>query len=167
MAHDEAARKAARKAYVNDRLALPVIALSLGVSEPTLRRWKRSAAERGDDWDKARAANLVAGDGFDGLMSLVLEDFATQFQATMELLKGDDIPALDRVKAMSSLADAMQKTVSAAKAATPRISELGVAYDVLKRLSEFAARHHAAQAPAILEVLEPFADHLTEIYSGR
>jgi hypothetical protein len=97
----------------------------------------------------------------------VLEDFAAQFQATMELLKGDDIPALTRVKAMSSLADAMQKTVSAAKAATPKISELGVAYDVLKRLSEFASRHHPGQAPAILEVLEPFADHLTEVYGGR
>lgn len=165
MAHDDTARREARRKFVTERLALPTVALATGVPESTLRRWKRDARQAGDDWDQARAAGLVAGDGFSGLISVVLEDFVAQFAATMEVLKSDqDIPALERAKVMAGLADALQKTVSAAGRAAPKISELGVAWDVLKRLAEFVSQHHPSAAAAVLEVLEPFGDHLAEVY---
>ncbi|MFG1409498.1 DUF1804 family protein [Xanthobacter sp. VTT E-85241] len=165
MAHDDTARREARRKFVGERLALPTIAISTGVPESTLRRWKREAREAGDDWDQARAAGLVSGDGFAGLISVVLEDFVTQFRATMELLKSDrDIPALERAKVMGSLADALNKTVNSAGRAAPKISELGVAWDVLKRLAEYVTVHHPSAAPSVLEVLEPFGDHLAEVY---
>lgn len=165
MAHDDDKKREARKRFVHERLALPTLSVAIGVPESTLRRWKREARERGDDWDQARAAGLVAGEGFAGLVSVVLEDFVTQFQATMELLKtSDDIAPADRVKLMASLADALNKTVSSAGRAAPKISELGVAWDVLKRLADYVATHHPAVAPAVLEVLEPFGDYLTEVY---
>lgn len=165
MAHDDDKRREARKKFVHERLALPTVSLAVGVPESTLRRWKRESREAGDDWDQARSANMIAGEGFSSLVSLVLEDFVTQFQATMELLKSDqDIPAMDRAKAMAGLADALQKTVSSAGRAAPQVSRIGVAQDVLSRLTRFATSYHPAEAIAVVTVLEPFADYLAEVY---
>lgn len=165
MAHDDDKKREARKKFVHERLALPTVGIATGVPESTLRRWKREAREAGDDWDQARAATMVAGEGFSSLISLVLEDFVTQFQATMELLKSDsEIAPMDRAKVMAGLADALQKTVSSAGRAAPQISKLGVANDVMQRLMEFATSYHPAEAVAVASVVEPFTGYLTEVY---
>jgi len=97
-------------------------------------------------------------------MAEVIENFATMYRATLEDLKNKtDLPVEERVKMFASLADSFNKTVSAAGRIAPRISELGVAMDVVKRLGDFVARYHPDAAPALLEVLEPFGEHLAEV----
>lgn len=168
MAHDDATKREARNLFVHKRLALTNIAISTAVSLPTINRWKREAKEAGDDWDKARAGALVSGEGYAALIAASLEEFALQFQSTMEELKNDiSLTASDRVKLMATLSDAFNKTVAAASRAAPKLSELGVAYDVLKRFSEFAAREYPDLADPILELLGPFGDCLAEVYDGR
>lgn len=167
MAHDDVIKRSARKAFVFQRQSLPTIAITLTVSEPTLRRWKREAKERGDDWDVGRAANTLAGEGMEAIVSTVIEDFVVLYQATIEGIKNDQgIATADRVKLMASLADAFQKMISAAGRVSPKISELGVAMDVLKRLAGFISKNHPDQANAFLEVLEPFGVHLSEVYGS-
>lgn len=167
MAHDDQKRRDARKAYVFQRQSLPTIAIALTVSEATLRRWKADAKQRGDDWDMGRAANTIAGEGMEMLVSTVIEDFVVLYQSTIEAVKGDpEIAAPDRVKLMASLADAFHKTISAAGRVSPKISELGVAMDVLKRLAEFTRQHHQERAGLLLEILEPFGTHLSEVYGS-
>ncbi|PZU89082.1 MAG: hypothetical protein DI527_16240 [Chelatococcus sp.] len=167
MAHDDATRREARKLYAFKRQSLPTIAMTLTVSEATLRRWKADAKARGDDWDVARAANMVAGEGLEAVVATVIEDFVVLYQATIEAVKGDpDIAATDRVKAMASLADAFHKTIAASGRVSPKISELGVAMDVLKRLADFTRQHHPDRAGLLLEVLEPFGLHLSEVYGS-
>lgn len=168
MAHDDATKLEARNLFVHKRLALTNIAALTGVSLPTINRWKREAKEDGDDWDKVRANALVTGDGYAVLIAASLEEFALQFQSTMEALKDDrDLSASERVKLMATLSDAFNKTVAAASRSAPKLSELGVAYDVLKRLAEFVSRKNPEQADVILEILGPFGDYLAEVYDGR
>lgn len=54
MAHSASLKAACRAAYINN-MPLTQIATAQGVPLPTLRGWKRRAAEKGDDWDKLRA----------------------------------------------------------------------------------------------------------------
>lgn len=167
MAHDDKTRREARKLFVFQRQSVPTIAITLTVSEATIRRWKAEAKAKGDDWDVGRAANTLAGEGMEVLVSTVIEDFVILYQATIEAVKGDiNIAPADRVKLMASLADAFHKTISAAGRVSPKISELGVAMDVLKRLADFTRQHHPDRAGLLLEILEPFGTHLSEVYGS-
>ena len=72
MAHGEDARRAVRAAYVFDQLSLEVAAAKHGVPYATCRNWKRQGKELGDDWDKARAAQMIAGGGIEDVVRQTL-----------------------------------------------------------------------------------------------
>lgn len=165
MAHDRDKRREARRRYVFDRQALSVVAIATKVSEASLRRWKADAKAAGDDWDVARSANTVAGEGLERLIVDVVQDYVVVHQATIEDLRADKaLAAAEKAKILAGLADSFNKTVNAAGRVSPKISELGVAMDVLKRLGEFVLRDHPDLAPALLEILEPFGATLGEVY---
>lgn len=159
-------KRQARKDFVFGRQSIPTIALSLGVSESTVRRWKRDAKATGNDWDIARSSAMVAGEGMEAAVSNLIEEFVVQFQVALEQTKTEEgIPAGERVKLLTSLGDAFNKMVSSAGRVAPKISELGVAHDVLQRLAEFIAAEYPQHSDAFLEVLEPFGERLVEAYS--
>nr|WP_321460413.1 DUF1804 family protein [uncultured Cohaesibacter sp.] len=165
MAHKDEKRIDARRAYIWDQQSVPVIALSIGVSEATVRRWKRDAKQSGDNWDVARAAHMMAGEGLETVVSGVVEQFVTLFKATIEQLQDDgNLSPEERVKAMASLSDAFNKMVASAGRVAPKISELGVANDVLQRQAEFIREFYPQHAAAFLEILEPFGERLVEVY---
>lgn len=168
MAHDEATKRDVRTQYVHQRLALTSIALTTGVPLPTINRWKREAKDAGDNWDKARSAALISGEGISTLIAQSLEDFTVQFQSVMDELKEDtSLSSTDKVKLLATLSDAFNKTVAAASRAAPKLSALGIAYDVLQRLIKFVAREKPELADVISEILEPFGDELAEVYDGQ
>jgi len=166
MANEENRRKA-RKAYIFERLSIPTIAVMLGVSQQTVRRWKKKARDEiGDDWDFQKSANAMAGQGLEPVVVALVEDVVLQAQAIMENVKGNDaISAADKIQMITQLADALNKMVGAAGRIAPKVSELGVAMDVIKRLSEYIREHRPDLADTFLEVLEPFAADLTEAYT--
>lgn len=165
MAHDAELKREARRKYIYDRQTLAAIAVLLGVPETTLRRWKRESGARGDSWDAGRSANTIAGEGLEQLVSEVVQDYVVLHQAAIEDLRNDgSLSAADKARVLASLADSFNKTVSAAGRVSPKISELGVAMDVLKRLADFVVQHRPDLAPALLEVIEPFGATLTEVY---
>lgn len=152
--------------YVQSRHALPVIAITLDVPEGTLRRWKTDAAGAGDDWDTARAAQMVKGEGFEAVVTQAVEDFTIMFQATMEGLREDDkLAHADRAKIMASLSDAFNKMIGAAGRASPRLSRLAIATDVLKRFAEFVHDEFPHHSAVFLDVLEPFGEVLSKAYN--
>ncbi|MDD7908624.1 DUF1804 family protein [Pseudovibrio exalbescens] len=157
-------KRQARSKFIFERQAIPTIAFGLGVSESTIRRWKHAAKAAGDDWDAARSANMLAGDGLEAVVTSVVEDFVVLFQSSIEQIKQSEIAPDDRVKMMASLSDAFNKMVSSAGRVAPKLSELGVAQDVLHRLGVFIQKHHPSHAEVFLEVLEPFGEHLAEVY---
>ncbi|WP_310620901.1 DUF1804 family protein [Flexibacterium corallicola] len=158
-------KRKARRLFVLERQAIPTIALALHVSESTVRRWKKDALANGDNWDAVRSAQMMAGEGLETVVTSVVEDFTVLFQATIEQLKSsDNLEAAERVKLMASLSDAFNKMVASAGRVAPKISELGVANDVLQRLGEFIFKHHPQHTEAFLEILEPFGEELARQY---
>ncbi len=163
MASDDIRRKA-RADYVYRRMNGTTISSLYEIHPSTFARWKKQAKAEGDDWGLARSASLIAGEGIDAVVASVVEDFMMQAQALMNNIKTEDLTVEQRVKHLVSLADAMTKMTSAAGKLAPKISELGVAQDVIREMLDFVRKEYPHHATAILEILEPFGERLTGIY---
>ena len=165
MAHAREKREAVRAAYIHERMPLDIAALKSGVPPGTATRWKRRAKELGDDWDKIRAACLLAGDGVEAVARQMLADYVVQYKAIMDAISTDEtIPAHSKVQMLASLADSFNKTVAASKRVLPETSELATALNVLDRLSNFIREHFPQHGPAFVEVLEPFGGELARAF---
>lgn len=148
-----------------ERLSLEIAAARAGVSYGTVRRWKSDSAEAGDDWDKAQAAQLMAGGGIEGVARQMLAGLVTQYQATMDqLLVNGEIKPGEKVQMLASLADAYNKTISASKRILPETNELAVAMGVVQRLAAFVKEKHPQHIAAFAELLGPFGDELAHAY---
>ncbi|MYM32250.1 DUF1804 family protein [Duganella sp. CY15W] len=165
MAHPPETRDKVRRAYVFDRLSLEVAAMKCGVSYGTASRWKSNAAQSGDDWDKAQAAQLMAGGSIEDIGRQMLAGLVTQYQSSMdEISRNTDLKPADKVHMLSSLADAFNKTVSASKRILPETSELATAMEVVQKLAAFVQQRYPKHAQAFAELLEPFGDELARTY---
>jgi hypothetical protein len=159
-------KRKARADYVYRRMAGSTIAISLGISEATFSRWKKAAKVAGDDWDMAKSASVIAGEGIETVVSTVVEDFMIMAQSLLEEIKSGELAIDQKVKHLVALADAMTKMTASAGKLAPRISELGVAQDVMRHLLEFVRTNFPQHAAAILEIIEPFGERLAGIYTS-
>ena len=165
MSRDDLKRKV-RSDFVHRRMMQSTIAAAYGLSEATIGRWKKDAKEKhGDDWDKARTAHVIAGEGIETVVSTVLEDFMIQAQSTLDEIKNGEHSTKEKVEMLVSLADAMTKITASAKRLAPKISELGVAQDVMSKFLDFVRENFPQHATVILEILEPFGEKLAELYA--
>lgn len=165
MAHGEEKIRAVRASYVFDQLGLEIAAMKHGIPEATARRWKRDAKQAGDDWDKARSAQMIAGGGIEDVVRQTLAVVVVQVQATVEAIQANpDMPPADKVQALVSLADAYNKLMAASKRLMPETDKLAVAMDVVKRMAEFVAKRKPALAHEFVELMEPFGDEIARVY---
>ncbi|MFZ5483499.1 MAG: DUF1804 family protein [Pseudomonadota bacterium] len=163
MAHGEEIRRAVRAGYVFDQFTLEAAALKVGVPEATAKRWKREAREAGDDWDRARSAQMIAGGGIEDVVRQTLAVIVQQTQATVDAIQAaEDMPAADKVQMLTSLADAYNKLMSASKKLMPETDAMAIRLDTVKRLGDFIRTRHPRHAAAFSEILEPFAASLAE-----
>lgn len=163
--HAPEKRALVRAAYVYQRQPLGGAADQADVPLGTARRWKAEAETEGDDWDKARSVASLADTGRATIVQGVIEDYLKLHQETIEQLKQvRDISPLMKAEALSRLADAFMKTMSASAKASPEMGRLAVATDVIQRLTQFVGTKFPKTAPALLEVLEPFATELAKSY---
>ncbi len=165
MAHADDIRRQVRAAYVFDQLSLEAAATTAGISYASARNWKRQGKDLGDDWDKARGAQMIAGGGIEDVVRQTLAVVVQQVQATVEAIQQTpDMKPGDKVQMLCSLADAYNKLMAASRKLMPETDKLAVATDVVKRLAEFTRTKHPKHAAALIEVLEPFADELARAY---
>lgn len=164
MSRDDLKRKA-RSDYIFRRMMQSTIAAAYGISEATVGRWKKAAKEQGDDWDKLRTAHVIAGEGVETVVSSVVEEFMIQAQSILDEIKVGDHDTATKVALLVQLSDAMTKMASSAKRFAPKVSELGVAQDVMAKLLEFVRENFPQHAATILEIIEPFGEHLAGIYT--
>jgi hypothetical protein len=171
MAANNDLKRQARSEFIYKRKTLAMIGLSVGVSANTIGRWKNAAKKNGDVWETARAAHMIAGEGLDAVITTVVEEFMIMAQSAIEDLKADGLKDFDarlpidkRIAMMTSLADAMNKMTTSAGKLAPKISELGVAQDVIKRLMEFVRDTYPEHAHILLQIADPFSEHLVEAY---
>ncbi|MDN8050332.1 DUF1804 family protein [Burkholderia multivorans] len=164
MAYSKEVRDKVRRAFVFDRLSLEVAALKSGVNYSTARRWKDDARAAGDDWEKAQAAQLLAGGGIEGAARQMLAGMVTQYQATMDELDSAEMKPADKVAMLASLADAYNKTINASKRVLPETNELAIAMGVVQRLATFIKDRYPEHVGAFADVLGPFGDELATTY---
>ena len=167
MAHNTQTRAAVRAAYIYDMLPLTQVATAHGVPLATLRTWKKRALTEGDDWDKLRGAQALAGEGVESIARQMVADYVVQHKALMEaVLTAKDINPAAKVAALASLADSFNKMLAASKRVLPETGELAVALRVLRLLGEYVQREYPQHPNAILEVLEPFAARFPQALGG-
>jgi hypothetical protein len=165
MAHSDDTRRAVRGAYVFDQVSMELAAPMHGVPVATARRWKAESKKAGDDWDKARSAQMIAGGGIEDVVRQTLAVVVQQVQATVEAIQAaTDMDAATKVQMLASLADAYHKLMAVSKRLMPETDKLGVAMDVLKRFGEFIARKKPALASEFVEQIEAFGDEIARAY---
>jgi len=165
MAHPDETRRAVRAAFVFDQLGLEVAALKHEVPIATARRWKAEAKKAGDDWDKARGAQMIAGGGIEDVVRQTLAVMVQQTQATAEALQAaGNMEPLAKVQALASLADSHTKMASVLKRLMPETDKLAVALDVIKRLLEFTKARYPGNAAGLAEMLEAFGEEVLKAY---
>lgn len=159
MAHPQETREKLRQLYISGGQPLEAAALVCDIPIATARSWKRAAKEKGDDWDKLRAAHVIAGTSIEDLSRAMLAGFLVQYNNTMAMLQDasvEDLPPSDRAKLLASLADAFTKTVAANARVMPETSQLATALQVIEAMMAFVQDKHPKHLPAFVEVLEPF-----------
>ncbi len=168
MAHGDGTRADLRKAYVYDRLELPAAADKVGVSLSTARRWKCDAEAEGDDWEKARTAARLAGDGRQSVAEMILNDYLVLHQSCIEDIKASTtIDPLKKAEILSRLADAFNKTMVAVGKASPELSRLAVATDVIQRLAIFVKRKKPSMETRewLIDALDEFTTELSRDFT--
>lgn len=161
MAHPPEVRSRLRAHYIHDGLSLEAAAGRLDLSPRTATRWKQEALAKGDDWDKARAASRLAGEGAEAVSQAVLEEFLSLFQSTLAAVKADpDMKAMAKAEAISRLSDAYTKTMKSVQRSAPGLNRLALAMEILANLGKFVQARFPQHAGALLEVLEPFGEEL-------
>lgn len=167
MAKSPESKAAVRAAYVYRKLPLAqcINGIKPKVSPDTARRWKAQAKLAGDDWDRARAASRLAGQGAEAVTQAVLEDFVALFSETITALKDDlEIDPLKKAEAISRLSDAYHKTMAAISRGNGKLSKLALSMEVVEKLALFIQASYPRHANAFLEVLEPFGEELNKAY---
>ncbi|MDO5614438.1 MAG: DUF1804 family protein [Paracoccus sp. (in: a-proteobacteria)] len=164
MAHDARVRGRARQLYIQERLALPVISVKLDVPMGTLRRWKTAAKETGDDWDIAKSALALQGEGRDAIVADVVDRFLAIYHVTIQSIEDSTLEVTEKVKQMTLLADSFSKMMNGAGKASPQMSRLAIAMDVLAQFANFIAEEHPDLSQQFLEVIEPFGEKLAQVY---
>ena len=159
MAHPQEIREKLRQLYVSGQQTLETAAMMCEIPQATARAWKRAAKEKGEDWDKLRAAYTMAGGGIEDLSRAMLAGFLTQYNNTMMMLQDADSESLmpsERAKLLASLADAFTKTVAANARVMPETSKLAVSLEVIELMVAFVQREYPQHLMAVVEVMEPF-----------
>lgn len=159
MAHPQEKRDKLRQLYVSGAQTLETAAIMCEIPLATARAWKRADKEKGNDWDKLRAAYTLAGGGIEDLSRAMLAGFMVQYNSTMTMLQDssvEDLAPSDRAKMLASLADAFTKTVAANSRVMPETSKLAMALELIEFLMTFVQEKHPKHLAAFVEVLEPF-----------
>ena len=164
MAHPKAARETLRKAYVYGQLTLEISAMQARVSVGTARRWKADAKAEGDDWDKVKAAHVMAGGSLDEIGREILTGFLLQYRTTMEQLNNAELPAETKVSLLASLSDAFNKTIAANKRILPETTPLATALEVLKLQADYIQANHPEALESFIKILDGFGMELERRY---
>lgn len=155
MAHNPKVKAYVRRHYVFDRFTLEQSAEKVGVSFNTARRWKNEAKANGDDWDKARDVQIMAGGELTDISQNLLTGFLVQYRTTMdEIQTSQELSAKDKVALLSTLADSYTKMVAASKRILPEISAIAAAMKTIELFANLAKTKKPHLLPDFLELLD-------------
>ncbi|MDP8171537.1 DUF1804 family protein [Pasteurella skyensis] len=155
MAFDPKIKAYVRRHYVFDRLTLEQSADKAGVSFGTARRWKREAETNGDDWEKARDIQVMAGSEIEDISKGLLAGFIIQYRSTMdEVQNNKELTSGEKVQLLSSLSDSFSKMTASSKKLLPATSEIATAMKVIEMMANILKQKKAHLLSDFLDVLD-------------
>ncbi len=161
MAYTPEIISAVRSGYVYEALNREQLSERFNVPVSTIARWKKDALKNGDDWDRARAAARLSGQGMEAVTAAVLEDFVLMFQSTLASVKENtEIKPLERAEVISRLADAYTKTMNSAAKGSSKINKLAVAMEVLQMMVKYIQTERPDLVEHFSDVLTGFGEKL-------
>jgi hypothetical protein len=164
MAHSQDIRAEVRRAYAIEALPLESLSMRYGVAVSTLMRWKKEAAGKPDDWDKARAAARLTALGKDAINDAMLAELAPLYLSILSDLKNETIPAIQKAEAMARLTDSHHKTMSIIAKTSPQVSKLAVAMEVLQLQANFIRAGYPHLVEPFSLMLDQFGAKLSEVF---
>ncbi len=137
MAHPQETRDKLRQLYISGNQTLETAAAMCQIPLATARNWKKAAKEKGDDWDKTRAAYTLAGGDVEAVARAMIAGQIVQYETVMkELQNNTSLETMDKVKALGMLSDSYNKTMAAHKRLLPEVHEASVAIKTIDMLSQ-------------------------------
>jgi len=165
MALPKDTRARIKTAYIENRTPIATLAAMFGVDPSTISRWKQSDLKQGDDWDKAQAAALLAGDELESTTQRALAKLICQIERTIEDVEAyQDTTPVIKTQCLASLIDGLHKAIHASRRTMPQANKLAIARETVKRFSQFIQLHYPAQAADLIEVIEAFGSHLSRVF---
>lgn len=162
MAYSQADKDKVRRAYIFDKLPLDKCATLHGISYATLQRWKKDAYAKGDDWDKVKSAQTLAGGEVEDIARALLTDLIVIFKTTMDSVKESELDTVVKVQLLTSLSDSYNKAINANKKLMPVTDKLAIAMTVMEMLGNHIQNTKPDAMPAFLEILVPFGEVLSK-----
>ncbi|MDR1889428.1 MAG: DUF1804 family protein [Zoogloeaceae bacterium] len=150
-----------RGAVVFDGLSVGAAAARHGVSEHTVRQWKYKARDAGDDWDKARAAQYLAGGSLDDVLRQQIAATLQATAVTLDLVQADgELPPADKARILASLIDGNSKCVAMHEKLMNRKMNKAELIAALKGFTDFCIETKPALAGEMVSLLEGFGARL-------
>ena len=150
-----------RASVVFEGLSVGAAAARQGISEHTARQWKYKARDAGDDWDKARAAQYLAGGSLDDVLRQQIAATLQATAVTLELVQADgELPAADKAKILASLIDGNSKCVAMHEKLMHRKMNKAEIISALKGFADYCIAAKPALASDLVELLEGFGGEL-------
>lgn len=160
MAYTQADKDKVRRAYIFERLSLDKVASVHNISYPTVLRWKNQAKKAGDDWDKVKSAQTLAGGDVEDVARALLTDLIIIFKTTMDSVKTSHLDAVVKVQLLTSLADSYNKAINANKKMMPVTDKLAIAMTVMEMLGNYIKDNKPEAMALFVEILVPFGEFL-------
>jgi len=155
-----------KTAYIESRLPISALASMFGVDPSTISRWKQNDLKQGEDWDKAQAAALLAGDELEQTTHKALAKLICQIERTIDdIASGENTAeAVIRTQCLASLIDGLHKASHASRRIMPQANKLAIAREAIKHFVQFAQLNYPQQAADLIEVIEAFGSQLPRVF---
>jgi len=154
-----------KTAYIENGMPVEVLAAMFGVSARTVQRWKEDGKKQGDDWDKAQAAALLAGDELESTTQRALAKLVCQIERTIEDVEVyQDATPIIKTQCLASLVDGLHKAIHASRRIMPQANKLAIAREAIKHFVQFAQLNYPQQTADLIEVIEAFGSQLPRVF---
>lgn len=163
MAHPQEKREEVRGLYVYGQHDLERAAQIAGIPLATARSWKSTAKNKGDDWDKYRAAALRATGGEQTLATSVYTQLMMILENVInELHEQQDVDVLEKAKTLIGLGDTLSKVTAIGTKLMPNVNSLAIAMEAFRMIGDDIRENAPELAPKLIERLEAIGAKLHE-----
>lgn len=163
MAHGQELKVELRRLYVFEQFDLQMSAEKVGVAISTARRWKQAAEKSGDDWDRMRDVNSIAGGKVEDVAKGILTRYLINTSNILQEIEDNDkLNVVERAQLLTNLGDSFTKMTAASKKLVPSVTKQAAGTEMIIEFTEYVKKHKPQILADVLDLMEGFSVHLIE-----